>query len=231
VGLTKRFVGVALVAATVALCTPATAHADRTITLTFVRHAQSAANAAAIIDTSLPGPGLSAQGYEQADKLAKTLSGNGYDGIYASTMIRTQETAAPLSKSLHEPVTVLPGLREIDAGIYEGQPMANVNQLLDAPMAWLRGDRTARIPGSIDGNEFDAQFDEAVQAIYDSGNLKPVVFSHLLTIMLGVLMNVSNPDMSLFDDPSLPNSGRIVIVGSPQQGWMLTDWNGTPVPR
>jgi broad specificity phosphatase PhoE len=220
-----------LVAVTLSLSAPATAHADHTITLTFVRHAQSASNAAGIIDTALPGPGLSAQGYEQAMSLAKQLSINGYDGMYASTMVRTQETASPLSDALGEPVKALPGLREIEAGEYEGQPMANIDQLLTAPRAWLRGDRSARIPGSIDGNEFDARFDDAVQAIYDSGNLKPVAFSHLLTIMLGVLMNVRNPDMSLFDDAALPNTGRIVIVGSPQQGWTLTDWNGNSAPR
>jgi hypothetical protein len=34
---------------------------------------------------------------------------------------------------------------------------------------WLRGNRFVRIPGSIDGNEFDARFDEALDTIYRSG--------------------------------------------------------------
>jgi broad specificity phosphatase PhoE len=218
-----------VVAATAALFAPATAHADRTITLTFVRHAESEANAAGVIDTVVPGPPLSDKGSEQAGAAAKKLKANGYDAIYASEMVRTQLTAAPLAVALEQRIDILPGLDEINAGAFEGQSMANIDQLLTAPMAWLQGDRTARIPGSVDGNEFDAAFDSAVSTIYNSGHGTPVAFSHLLTIMLGVLMNVENPDNSLFRDPGLANLGRIVIVGSPQKGWTLTDWNGRSI--
>ncbi|HZQ32081.1 MAG TPA: histidine phosphatase family protein [Mycobacterium sp.] len=217
-----------MTAATVALFAPATAHADHTITLTFVRHAESAGNASGVIDTSVPGPDLSPQGEQQAESVAQSLGANGYDGIYASTMVRTQETAAPLSKELSEPVTVLPGLREIEAGDYEGKPEADAAQYLNAPMAWLKGDRDARIPGSINGNEFDARFDDAVEKIYDSGEVKPVAFSHSAAIMFWVLMNVKNRDMSLLND-WLPNTGHVVVVGSPRQGWTLTDWDGKQI--
>jgi hypothetical protein len=37
--------------------------------------------------------------------------------------------------------------------------------------------RKVRIPGSIDGNEFDARFDDAVDAIYRSGHQRPVAYS------------------------------------------------------
>ena len=216
----------AVVAVTATLFAPIPAFADRTITLTFVRHAESEANAAGVIDTAIPGPPLSDKGYQQADAAANKLKADGYDAIYASEMVRTQQTAAPLARSLNQRPEILPGLDEINAGVFEGQPMANVDQLLAAPMAWLQGDRTARIPGSVDGNEFDAAFDSAVATIYNSGHATPVAFSHLLTIMLGVLMNVHNADNSLFTNPGLPNLARIVIVGSPQNGWRLTSWNG-----
>ena len=55
--------------------------------------------------------------------MANRLKGNGYDGIYASEMVRTQQTAAPMSKALGEPVNVLPGLNEISAGWFNGEPM------------------------------------------------------------------------------------------------------------
>jgi broad specificity phosphatase PhoE len=215
---------VAVTAAT--LFAPTPAYADRTITLTFVRHAESAANAAGVIDTAIPGPPLSDNGYQQADAAANKLKADGYDGIYASEMVRTQQTAAPLAATVDKQIHVLPGLNEISAGVFEGQPMDDIEQLLAAPMAWLRGDRTARIPGSVDGNEFDTAFDSAVEAIYSSGHARPVAFSHVLTIMLGVLMNVVNPDNSLMKNPGLPNLGSIAIVGSPQKGWRLTSWNG-----
>jgi broad specificity phosphatase PhoE len=130
------------------------AHATdhHTIILTFVSHALSAANAAEIIDTSMPGPDITALGDGQAVAVATELSTNRYDGIYASTIVRTQQTAAPLSQALGEPVAVLPGLREIEAGQYEGQSEATAGQQYEAaPRAWLHGNRSARIPGSING--------------------------------------------------------------------------------
>ena len=179
------------------------------------------------IDTSVPGPDITALGYGQAVAVATQLSTNRYDGIYASTIVRTQETAAPLAQALGEPVTVLPGLREIEAGQNEGRPEANAQQFL-APSAWPHGDRTARIPGSITGDEFESRFNDAVEIIYDSGETNPVAFSHGDAIMFWVLMNAKNADMSLANQP-LPNTAHVVVTGNPRDGWTLANWNGMPV--
>ena len=125
---TRRFVAVVVVGLLVASCGSARAAGPRTITLTLVRHAQSAANASGLIDTSVPGPDITPKGWCQATVAATQLAPNHYDGIYASTLIRTQETATPTSQALGEPVTVLPGLREIEAGQYEGAPEAEIRQ-------------------------------------------------------------------------------------------------------
>jgi len=223
----KRLVAAAVVALLAAGCASARATGPRTITLTLVRHAQSAGNASGLIDTSTPGPALTQRGWCQATLDAGPLAAHRYDGVYASTMIRTQETATPTAQALGEPVDVLPGLREIEAGQYEGQPEQT---FLTVPIRWLQGDRSARIPGSIDGNEFDARFDDAVQRIYDSGEQNPVAFSHAGAIMLWVLMNVRNPDRSLLTSKPLPNMGRVVVTGDPAHGWTLTDWDADPPP-
>ncbi len=209
-----------------------TAHAadHHTIVLTFIRHAQSEANAAGIIDTTVPGPDITPLGSGQALAVANELSPNRYDGIFASTMVRTQETAAPMSQALGEPVTVLAGLREIEAGTNEGKyesdaPLDPAN----APLVWLHGDRVARIPGSINGNEFESRFNDALETIYRSGETNPVVFSHGEAIMCWVLMNAKNADMAPTNN-SLPNTAHVVLTGNPQEGWTLVNWNGTPVP-
>src|SRR5271155_4301855 len=90
----------------------------RSITLTFIRHAESQSNADHVINTDIPGPSLTQEGQGQAEQLAHQLSGNNFDGVYASDMVRSQQTAAPLAHALGKPVNVLPGLREIDAGWY-----------------------------------------------------------------------------------------------------------------
>lgn len=223
----RRLAATLVVVALASGCGSARAAGPHTITLTLVRHAQSAGNASGVIDTAIPGPDLTPRGQCQATQ----LSPNHYDGIYASSMVRTQQTAMPTAQALGEPVNVLPGLREIEAGEYEGQPEASVGQtMFVAPQRWLQGDRGARIPGSIDGNEFEARFDGAVQRIYDSGAQNPVAFSHAAAIMFWVLMNVRNPDPSLLRTKPLPNVGRVVLTGNPADGWTLTEWDADPPP-
>jgi broad specificity phosphatase PhoE len=219
-------VAAVLAAVLVASCSSSTP-SQRTITLTFIRHAESEANASGIIDTSVPGPSLTAAGQQQAASVADRLKSNKYDGIYASDMVRTQQTADPMSKALGEKVTVLPGLNEISAGWFDGRKADNAAiTYMVAPADWLRGDTSFSIPGSVSGSEFNAKFTGAVQRIYESGNNKPVAFSSAAAIMLWTLMNARNAKDSLATDHPLPNTGRVVLTGNPTIGWTLVDWDG-----
>jgi broad specificity phosphatase PhoE len=199
----------------------------RSITLTFIRHAESQSNAEHVINTDIPGPSLTEEGQAQAEQLAHQLSRNNFDAVYASDMVRTEQTAQPLAHALGKRVEILPGLREIDAGWYNDTPTKNADRTyLVAPADWLNGDRKNAVPGSISGIEFNDQFSAAVQKIYDSGNTKPVAFSHAEAIMYWTLMNVKNPKDSLATSHSLSNLGRVVVTGSPSMGWTLVDWDG-----
>ena len=102
--------------------------------------------------------------------------------------------------------------------------MAARPSYLQAPNEWVKGNRAARIPGSIDGNEFDARFDEAVQQIYNSGDTRPIAFSHGAAIMYWTQMNVDNPAPALLSEAPLQNTGRVVVTGSPGLGWKLVTW-------
>jgi len=199
----------------------------RSITVTFVRHAQSEANASGIIDTSVPGPGLSPEGKGQAEQVAHQLAREHYDAVYASTMTRAQQTAGPLASELGKQVEVLPGIQEINAGWFEGKPISmDPSTYLLAPADWLNGDVQDSIPGSINGKEFNDRFTAAMQKIYDSGHSKPVVFAHLYSIEYWTLMNVKNAKDSLLTTHPLPNTGRVVITGNPMTGWTLEEWDG-----
>ena len=216
-----------LVMVMLAACGTSSTPEARDITLTFIRHAESEANAAEIASTTVPGPPLTPVGQEQAAALADRLSGEGFDGIYASQMVRTQQSAAPLSKALGEQVTVLPGLNEIPAGWFEGIPVADTSgTFLLGPQAWLRGDRRFGIPGSEDGDEFNGAFTNAVQKIYESGDDKPIAFSSGLAVMMWTLMNARNGKQNLLTDHPLPNTGRVVLTGNPTMGWTLISWDG-----
>lgn len=221
---------VATIAVMLAAALPAWA-ADA-VTFTFVRHGESEANAAGVIDTSVPGPNLTELGQQQAEAVADALAGNNYDGVYASSMIRTQQTAQPLADLLGQPIVVLPGLREIDAGVFEGQSedsgLGRIGYVA-APVAWMLGARFVPMLGSTDGNAFDARVDDAVQTIYDSGDRNAVVFSHGATIMFWTMMNVDNPDLGLILSHQLDNTSVVVITGNPEDGWTLENWDGVAV--
>src|SRR6516162_453060 len=102
--------------------------------------AASYAGAEATIATSMrgalgavtaPGTGLTPLGQQQANTIAKVLAPQGpFAGIYASQLIRTQLTAAPLAGQLGMNVGVLSGLNEINAGVFSGSPEVSPAGLL-----------------------------------------------------------------------------------------------------
>jgi broad specificity phosphatase PhoE len=241
-----RWLAIGLLSAA-ALCTgPAVAWADDgSIVLDFVRHGESGDMTA--INTTVPGPELTGVGEQQASDLAIALKHSGIDEIWASTMVRSQETAAPLASELG--LSIQPfqaGLNEIDAGIFEGAPV-NVGDLpvggalyLLAPALWTLGLTSAPELGSTDANGivFDQRVDEAVQTIYNGSAAgdTDAVFSHEGTIAIWTLMNVNNPDFALVlnelfsTGELLPYTGQVVVNGSPGD-WTLVSWDGTPVPQ
>ncbi|BBZ05749.1 histidine phosphatase family protein [Mycolicibacterium chitae] len=197
------------------------------ITLTLVRHAQSEGNASGLVDTSVPGPGLTPEGKQQAEDLADELRGKDFDGIYASNMLRAEQTAAPLAAELGEQVQVLDGLREIEAGWFEGKPEDQIaTTYFLAPAQWLDGNMDATIPGSVSGKEFNDRFTGAVQEIYASGDKNPVAVAHAGSIMLWTQLNATNSQESLIVNRPLPNTGVVVLEGNPTTGWRLISWDG-----
>jgi broad specificity phosphatase PhoE len=241
-----RCLAIGLLSAALLWMGSATAWADDgSIVLDFVRHGESGDMTA--INTMVPGPELTATGEQQASDLAIALKHSGIDEIWASTMVRSQETAAPLADELGFSIQPFQaGLNEIDAGIFEGAPV-NVGDLplggalyLLAPALWTLGLTSVPELGSTDANGivFDQRVDEAVQTIYagSSAGDTDAVFSHEGTIAIWTLMNVNNPDFQLVANELfstgelLPYTGQVVVDGSPGD-WTLVSWDGTPVPQ
>ncbi|OBB11370.1 phosphoglycerate mutase [Mycolicibacterium setense] len=221
------------------------AHAAEVMRVTFVRHAESEANANHIIDTTVPGPGITATGRQQAEDVVDRLGDNNYDAIYASTMLRTQQTATPMSQYLGLPIQVVDGISEIPAGALEGKSQDQYGTAyILAPLKWaglLPGapaDLTATQPGTdFDGNDFNAGVNGALQGMYDKGDRNAIVFSHGATIMFWTIMNAKNLSMAqkgmLLSQYTLGNTDYVVVEGNPEDGWTLVDWNGqkfTPEP-
>ncbi|WP_442407855.1 hypothetical protein [Mycobacterium sp.] len=139
----------------------------------------------------------------------------------------------------------LPGLNEINAGIFEGKGQIPAGLLyIVGPIAWTHGLPLAAmlIPGSTNPNGvvFYQGFNSALETMYNTAMANPVVaadgqitdvaYSSELAIEVGTLMSVNNPEPLLMLTHPLPNTGVVVVDGSPQGGWTMESWDGTPVP-
>ncbi|WP_166906653.1 histidine phosphatase family protein [Mycobacterium sp. DL440] len=233
------------------------------MTVTFIRHAESQGNASGYIDTSTPGPHLTndqvnqnggATGQEQALAWANaqcpTAQCTKYDALYASTMIRTQETAAPFAAKRGLPVTILgaydpdnpqrnSGVQEISAGIFEGVPegegIGRIGYIV-APLAWTLGLQFVSVPGGENGLEFNERVTNALADVESDttdtngdGEIDAAVFSHGATIMMWTMMNVDNPNLLLFAQHQLNNTDTVVVEKNADGSWTLKEWAGQEV--
>ncbi|OBK13715.1 PE domain-containing protein [Mycobacterium asiaticum] len=200
----------------------------------FVRHAESIANAQGWIDTAVPGVALTQLGQQEAANVGALLApANHYSGIFASQLLRTQETAHGLFANPQ----ILPGLNEINAGWMEGMPQIPVGVVyLVGPLAWTLGFPLFPNLGfgpDINGIVFNRNFTGAMNTIYGNamanGGTPAVAYSSAFTIGVGTLMNVDNPNPSLLLTHTLPNTGQVLVTGSPGGGWTMTSWDGIPI--
>jgi broad specificity phosphatase PhoE len=233
-GSYRQFLEILLAGLTATVLFILTALPAAAMTVTFVRHGESEGNASGILDTSVPGPHITALGAAQAQAVAGALAADGtpYDAIYTSNMVRTNETAAPFAAATGLTPVALPGFREINAGFFEGSSEdsgpGRIGYVL-SPALWTLGARSVPIAGGGDGNAFDARVDGALKVIEESGAQNPVVFSHGATIMFWTMMNVDNPDLGLMLRHRLDNTEVVVVEGSTEDGWTLKSWAGRPV--
>jgi len=216
------------------------------IQIDFVRHGETNSNASDIIDTAIPGAPLNAVGLQQANTIANVLYSQGpFAGIFDSQLIRTQQTALPLEILTGMTAQPLAGLNEINAGIFNGLGETPAGLLyIVGPFQWTLGFPLAPMlaPGSTNPNGvvFYNGFHSALETMDNTAMANPVVaangqitdvaFSSELAIEAGTLMSVNNPEPLLIFTHPLPNTGVVVMDGSPQGGWTMESWDGTPVP-
>ncbi|HEU5348376.1 MAG TPA: histidine phosphatase family protein [Ktedonobacterales bacterium] len=96
--------------------------------LVVVRHGATESNLASQFTGHLDVP-LSALGERQAQALASALAHEQFDALISSDLQRARATLAPLAELLGLPVRVDSALREIGAGVWEGQTGAAVRAL------------------------------------------------------------------------------------------------------
>lgn len=192
--------------------------------LILVRHGRTSSNVGLLLDTGAPGADLDEVGRQQAETLVQRLAGQPIDAIFASNLVRTQQTAAPLAAERGLTVQVLPGLREVPAGEDEMSPDAT--RYIGAMIAWGQGDLRAKVPGGEDAMEFMARYDAAIDQVAESGAAVAMVVSHGAALRSWAAARVAGFDGALAGG-HLDNTSVIVADGSPAEGWELVELNGT----
>ena len=84
--------------------------------LLLIRHGQTPHNVTGALDTAYPGAGLTELGQRQAAAVPAALADEDVSAVYASPLVRTQLTGAPLAQERSLEVRVREGLEEIAAG-------------------------------------------------------------------------------------------------------------------
>lgn len=197
-----------------------------------MRHGQTPANVAGVLDTAAPGPGLTELGTRQADGVVHALEHESIAAIYVSRLRRTHDTAAPLAAALGLTPVELPGTHEIEAGDYEGlSDHDSVAGYLGTVFAWDDGDLGRAMPGGPDGHAFFERFDASIAQVVAAhpADATVVIVSHGAAIRIWTGARVEHLGDGFTGDHHLDNTGVVVVEGSPETGWAALSWGGVPL--
>ncbi|MFG2603046.1 histidine phosphatase family protein [Streptomyces sp. NPDC048514] len=199
--------------------------------LLLVRHGQTPSNVDHLLDTAVPGPGLTPLGEAQAAALPEALGDEDIEALYASPLTRTRLTAAPLAAARGLGVIVRGGIREVSAGDLEMRPghSPEGERYLRTVFAWAAGETTLRIPGGESGGEFLARYDAVIAEAAAGGARTVAMISHGAAIRVWTAARAGNVDVAFAAARPLANTGVVVLEGSPSDGWKALTWQGAAV--
>lgn len=203
--------------------------------LLLIRHGQTPGNVLGQLDTAHPGPGLTELGERQAEALSRALANERIHALYASTLIRTQITAAPLARVHGLETEVLQGIHEIEAGALEKlTDHESHKRYLGTIFSWAGGELDRRMPAGPSGNDFFERYDAAIAKIAarangggNSGSVAVVSHGAAIRVWTGLRARNIEPDFAIRH--ALDNTGIVALEGDPDTGWELIHWDDSPV--
>jgi probable phosphoglycerate mutase len=195
--------------------------------LIFSRHAESEANVLQVISNRDLPHHLTEKGRIQAQALAERLVERHVLALYASPILRAQQTAHIVADKLGLPVHTVEALREFDCGVMEGRGDAEAWQTHhEVTEAWDAGDHDRRIEGGESFNEVKARFVPFIQKLLEqfspmSGDL--VLISHGSTLHQMLPLVLINVDRNFTRKYPLANCACVLAVPHQSQ-WVCEQW-------
>ncbi|UUT36479.1 histidine phosphatase family protein [Microbacterium elymi] len=198
--------------------------------LVLIRHGQTPSNVSGLLDTRVPGPGLTGLGLEQAAALPRALADEDISAIYVSTMVRTHLTAAHLAAARRLETIERPGVREITSGDLEMRSdHDSVMRYMSTVFDWTRGELDRRIPGGESGAEFLDRFDDVIAEAASGDHEAVAVVSHGAAIRTWMSLRGRNVPSDFIMHNPLHNTGVVVADGTPDAGWEILSFMGEAI--
>lgn len=146
---------------------------------------------------------LSPLGHQQVQSLADYFQRHPPGVMYASPMRRVQQTLAPLAKQTGLEPVVLPGLREVDFGVWTGLSWEQVFERYQvSAFEWLNHLEAGSIAEAESNVEFRQRVDEALrQMLQNSPGQEVAVVAHggVIRMLLALILDLPFVRMSAFD--------------------------------
>ncbi|MEW6034747.1 MAG: histidine phosphatase family protein [Chloroflexota bacterium] len=196
------------------------------LNLVLVRHGETRWNEERRVQGSGSDPQLNPTGRTQAERVAQALRGRMVDAIYSSPLQRAWNTAQAVAGPHRISVEVDMGLREIDAGDFEGRTVESLGGALSQFLIVGSGGRMPKLPGGEGLNELQLRAWASVEHILGSHHTgRVVVVSHYFTILSIVCRALGFPLATLRRLRVSP--GSISVVGFTERGPILLSLNDT----
>jgi probable phosphoglycerate mutase len=143
-------------------------------------------------------PPLCTTGWEMAEAVAVRAEGERWAALYASPLLRTQQTAEPVARRTGLPVALEPELREISYGEWDGRRLPDVRAAdPERFRAWVERPGDVAPPGGETGRAVAARAVRAVEAVVARHpGERVMVVTHktvirlVICVMLGVDLNL-----------------------------------------
>jgi alpha-ribazole phosphatase/probable phosphoglycerate mutase len=163
--------------------------------LLLIRHAHTSSNggSTALLSgrTDLP---LSARGWGEVTLLARRVRGTHFNAIYSSPLRRARDTASAFEAL--GPVQLCPELQEIDCGVLDGLPLADVKRRF--PRYWAanlrQDDERFRWPGGESYREFRARSIGVIRRLaqaHSGQTIAVVTHAGVISQIIGALEGLS----------------------------------------
>ncbi len=143
-----------------------------------VRHGESSFNAQGRIQGQADVP-LSPLGLQQSQALAVALSKLPIEAVFSSPLARAAQTARPLADALGLELIFEAGLKELNAGVFQGRTWDEVGiEHPEAAARWKAGDPDFVIPGGESRRQLMHRGREALESIRQRGFRQVAVIAH-----------------------------------------------------